>query len=82
MDPRAQQIPLLEGETDNYDGVTVTMVEPMDAEVFTESLRASLSHWREEVLTIYLRFEFCIVSSLGFSLEFDCVDNLKFLFGK
>ncbi|CAE5976084.1 unnamed protein product [Arabidopsis arenosa] len=48
MDTRAQQIPLLEGEIDNYDGVTVTMVEPMDAEVFTESLRASLSHWREE----------------------------------
>jgi hypothetical protein len=23
-------------------------VEPMDSEVFTESLRASLSHWREE----------------------------------
>lgn len=48
MGTRAQQIPLLEGETDNYDGVTVTMVEPMDSEVFTESLRASLSHWREE----------------------------------
>ncbi|KAF8080526.1 hypothetical protein N665_0936s0005 [Sinapis alba] len=39
---------LLIGETDNYDGVTVTMEEPMDAEVFTARLRASLSHWRQE----------------------------------
>ena len=41
---------ILNGETDNYDGVTVTMDEPMDAEVFTHRLRASLSHWREQVL--------------------------------
>ncbi|KAF8051811.1 hypothetical protein N665_1663s0003 [Sinapis alba] len=39
---------ILIGETDNYDGVTVTMEEPMDAEVFTHRLRASLSHWRQE----------------------------------
>lgn len=39
---------ILIGETDNYDGVTVTMNEPMDAEVFTHRLRASLSHWREQ----------------------------------
>ncbi|KAJ0251187.1 Pre-nudix hydrolase domain-containing protein [Hirschfeldia incana] len=45
MDARAV---LLIGETDNYDGVTVTMEEPMDAEVFTARLRASLSHWRQE----------------------------------
>uniref|UniRef100_A0A1J3J0K3 Nudix hydrolase n=2 Tax=Noccaea caerulescens TaxID=107243 RepID=A0A1J3J0K3_NOCCA len=44
----AQQIPLFEGETDNYDGVTVTMKEPMDTQVFTNSLTASLSHWREQ----------------------------------
>ncbi|ESQ55867.1 hypothetical protein EUTSA_v10025945mg [Eutrema salsugineum] len=42
------QILLLEGETDNFNGVTVTIEEPMDAEVFTERLKASLSHWREE----------------------------------
>ena len=46
MDVRAV---LLIGEPDNYDGVTVTMEEPMDAEVFTAMLRASLSHWRQEV---------------------------------
>ncbi|KAL0854792.1 hypothetical protein Bca101_059944 [Brassica carinata] len=45
MDARAV---LLIGETDNYDGVTVTMEEPMDAEVFTARLRTSLSHWRQE----------------------------------
>ncbi|KAJ4881174.1 Nudix hydrolase 7 [Raphanus sativus] len=45
MDARAV---LLIGETDSYDGVTVTVEEPMDAEVFTERLRASLSHWRQE----------------------------------
>jgi len=67
MGTRALQIPLLEGETDNYDGVTVTMVEPMDSEVFTESLRASLSHWREEVLTIY-------ITQIQ-ALLFDCTDN-------
>jgi len=45
----AEQIPLLfKGETDNFHGVTVTIEEPMEAEVFTERLRASLSHWREE----------------------------------
>ncbi|CAA7016559.1 unnamed protein product [Microthlaspi erraticum] len=44
----AEQIPLLEGETDNYDGVTVTMKDPMDAQVFTDSLKASLSHWKEQ----------------------------------
>lgn len=48
MDARAV---LLIGETDSYDGVTVTVEEPMDAEVFTERLRASLSHWRQEVFT-------------------------------
>ncbi|KAJ0233038.1 NUDIX hydrolase domain-containing protein [Hirschfeldia incana] len=46
MDSRADI--LLVGEADNYDGVTVTMDEPMDAEVFTHRLRASLSHWREQ----------------------------------
>ncbi|CAF2231806.1 hypothetical protein BRARA_H00834 [Brassica rapa] len=45
MDARAV---LLIGEPDNYDGVTVTMEEPMDAEVFTARLRASLSQWRQE----------------------------------
>lgn len=45
MDSRAD---VLIGEIDNYDGVTVTMSEPMDAEVFTHRLRASLSHWRQE----------------------------------
>ncbi|KAG2263370.1 hypothetical protein Bca52824_070449 [Brassica carinata] len=45
MDSRAD---ILIGETDNYDGVTVTMDEPMDAEVFTHRLRASLSLWREQ----------------------------------
>lgn len=48
MDARAV---LLIGEPDNYDGVTVTMEEPMDAEVFTARLRASLSQWRQEVFT-------------------------------
>lgn len=55
MDSITQQIPLLRGEADNYDGVTVTIAEHMDAEVFTERLRASLSYWREEVLTIDFR---------------------------
>lgn len=48
MDARAI---ILIGETDNYDGVTLTIEEPMDAEVFAERLRASLSHWRQEVFT-------------------------------
>uniref|UniRef100_M4EXI4 Nudix hydrolase n=1 Tax=Brassica campestris TaxID=3711 RepID=M4EXI4_BRACM len=39
---------IFQGEPDNYDGVTVTIAEPMDAAVFTEKLRASLSHWRQE----------------------------------
>ncbi|XP_010435024.1 PREDICTED: nudix hydrolase 7-like [Camelina sativa] len=48
MESRAKQISLLDGEIDNYDGVTVNMEEPMSAEVFTQRLRASLSHWRDE----------------------------------
>ncbi|VVB01409.1 unnamed protein product [Arabis nemorensis] len=39
---------LLKGEADNYDGVTVTISEAMDAQVFTEKLKASLSIWKEE----------------------------------
>ncbi|KAG2239125.1 hypothetical protein Bca52824_089985 [Brassica carinata] len=39
---------IFQGEADNYDGVTVTITEAMDATVFTEKLRASLSHWRQE----------------------------------
>lgn len=40
---------IFQGESDNYDGVTVTITEAMDAADFTEKLRASLSHWRQEV---------------------------------
>lgn len=40
---------IFQGEADNYDGVTVTITEAMDAAVFTEKLRASISHWRQEV---------------------------------
>lgn len=47
---------LLKGEADNYDGVTVTISESMDAQVFTEKLKASLSLWKEQVLTIDFRF--------------------------
>ncbi|CAH2078937.1 unnamed protein product [Thlaspi arvense] len=47
MDNTAEQVILLNGEADNYNGVTVTIKERIDAEVFTERLRASLSHWRE-----------------------------------
>ncbi|CAN8274993.1 unnamed protein product [Cochlearia groenlandica] len=41
----SDQIHLLNGVTDNYDGVTVTIEEPMVPEVFTHRLKASLSQW-------------------------------------
>ncbi|CAH8391948.1 unnamed protein product [Eruca vesicaria subsp. sativa] len=40
------EMDILIGETDNYDGVTVTLEEPMDAEVFTLRLLFSIGNKR------------------------------------
>lgn len=62
---------ILIGETDNYDGVTVTMNEPMDAEVFTHRLRASLSHWRQEVFFTTFFSQISNPLTMLSSLEFE-----------
>lgn len=45
-----EQIQLLKGKEDNYDGVVVNMDEPMDPEDFVAALRASISQWRQKVV--------------------------------
>ncbi|XP_010542032.1 PREDICTED: nudix hydrolase 7 isoform X2 [Tarenaya hassleriana] len=44
----AQQIQFLTGVNDNYDGVTVNLEDPMDAEDFAVKLKASLLKWKQE----------------------------------
>lgn len=63
---------IFQGEADNYDGVTVTITEAMDATVFTEKLRASLSHWRQEVFktTLLKDLIMLIVKSLEFFFSY------------
>lgn len=44
---------ILEGRNDNHGGVIVEMTsEPLDPVVFVSLLKASLSHWRQQVLFI------------------------------
>lgn len=50
---RAKEIGLLNATEDLYDGVTVEMKEPMESEVFVSLLRASMSKWRQQVLSLY-----------------------------
>lgn len=44
-----QQLELLSGVYDRYDGVIVEMKDPMDPNEFGSLLRASLSQWKQQV---------------------------------
>ncbi|XP_042479336.1 nudix hydrolase 7-like [Macadamia integrifolia] len=44
----AQPIELLHGVEDKYEGVIIDMKDPLDSEVFVDTLRASISKWRQE----------------------------------
>ena len=46
-----QQIELLTGTPDSFGGVSVEIKNPMDSNLFGDLLRASISQWRQKVLT-------------------------------
>ena len=50
---RVQQVELLSSVNDLYGGVVVNIEKPMDSEVFSPLLRASMSHWRQQVYIYY-----------------------------
>lgn len=45
---------LLTASDDAYEGVIVDMKTHMDSAAFVSSLRASISHWRQQVATLIL----------------------------
>ncbi|XP_050279742.1 nudix hydrolase 7-like isoform X24 [Quercus robur] len=45
---RVQQVELLSSVNDLYGGVVVNIEKPMDSEVFSPLLRASMLHWRQQ----------------------------------
>lgn len=50
---------ILEGRNDDHGGVIVEMTnEPLDPAVFASLLRASLSHWRLQVLLFHIGFSY------------------------
>ena len=52
---RVQQVELLSSVDDLYGGVRVNMEHhPMDSKAFATSLKASISHWKQQVLYILL----------------------------
>lgn len=48
---QVQQIELLTSTDDDYGGVIVEMDEPMDSTAFVSILRASISHWKQLVVS-------------------------------
>ena len=51
---RVRQVELLSSVDDLYRGVRVDMEHhPMDSKAFATSLKASISHWKQQVLYIY-----------------------------
>lgn len=42
-------VEILRSVNDDHGGVIVELVEPMDAAVYGSSLRASISHWKQQV---------------------------------
>ena len=51
---RVQQVELLSSVNDLYGGVVVNIEKPMDSEDFSPLLRASISHWRQQVYIILI----------------------------
>lgn len=52
VEENIQQLELLNGEYDSYDGVIVKMKDPMDPNEFGSLLRASLSQWKQQVFDL------------------------------
>lgn len=49
-----QQVELLDATEDDHGGVIVEMDKPMNSEVFVPILRASISHWKQQVVIVIL----------------------------
>lgn len=50
----AEVVALLTASDDAYGGVIVDMKTHMDSRAFVSSLRASISHWRQQVVSLIL----------------------------
>lgn len=48
-----RQVEILTATHDEFDGVTVEMNEKMESTVFVSILKASISHWRREVVFFF-----------------------------
>lgn len=44
-----EQVKLLTAVNDDYEGVIAELKEPMEPITFVSALRASMTHWREQV---------------------------------
>ena len=60
-------VEILRSVNDEHEGVIVELVEPMDAAVYGSSLRASISHWRQQVFNhcfyqLLTKYLFCFHS--------------------
>lgn len=65
QDP-VQHIELLTSTDDDYGGVIVEIVDPIDSTTFLSILRASISHWKHLVYATYsLVLNILIVYSSG-----------------
>lgn len=60
---------LLTGVNDTHGGVIIDMKEPMDPVNFVSSLRASISQWRKQVITLSLYWNQFFKSWPSYSLE-------------
>ena len=49
-----QQVKLLTATNDDHGGVIVEMEESMDSTTFVSMLKASISHWKELVVSLFI----------------------------
>lgn len=50
-----EEVGLLDAVDDIHGGVIVELKGPMDCKTFVSSLRASLSHWRQQVIPLVMK---------------------------
>lgn len=49
-----QRVELLDANEDDHGGVIVELDKPMNSEVFVPILRASIAHWKQQVVILIL----------------------------
>ena len=56
-----QQVKLLTGTNDDHGGIIVEMEESVDSTTFVSMLKASISHWKELVVSLFIAYyiHFC-----------------------